>query len=162
MASKNSPPVLVPSDVTICEGLYATGSRQLSFSERLGLLLTPNPIRFTFTKNGRTELQAVLTKSYGDNDDTITQILRARQESIIYNFAGTVGLSLLSLYSLRYHSIKTKVLVVPFAAYGGSLIGRAFGDAYVGRWSEYGRDRALGDLPSMRYLTESEIKSYTN
>ncbi|KAK1443869.1 hypothetical protein BgAZ_207450 [Babesia gibsoni] len=167
MAVDTTPPVLVPSDITICEELYATESRALTFGERLGLILTPNPIRFSYTKNGRSELRAVLQKGYGDNDDTVTNILRARQESIskqvrarAYNFVGTVGLSLLTLYSLRFHSIKTKVIVMPFATYAGSLIGRTFGDAYVGRWSEYGRNRALGDLPSMRYLTEQEVMAY--
>ncbi|GIX63795.1 integral membrane protein, DUF56 family protein, putative [Babesia caballi] len=169
MASRKSPPLLVPSDVAICEHMYATGTRPLSFCERLGLLLTPNPFRFSFTKNGRRELEAVLTKSYGDNDDTVTQILRARQESVskqvrarVFNLAGTLGVGLLTFYSLRFHSVKTKVIVLPFATYAGSLLGRTFGDAYVGRWSEYGRDRALGDLPSMRYMTEAELKSYTN
>ncbi|KAK1937664.1 hypothetical protein X943_003750 [Babesia divergens] len=169
MSSDSTPPVLVPSDVTICEHLYATGTRRLTFGERVGLLLTPSPIRFTYTKNGPAELRAVLRKDYGENDDTITAILRARQESIskqvrsrAFNFAGTVGLGFLSLYALRFHSIKTKAIVFPFATYAGSLLGRGFGDLYVGRWGEYGRNRALGELPSMRHMTEKEIKSYTN
>ncbi|GFE55032.1 integral membrane DUF56 family protein [Babesia ovis] len=169
MDDKKSPPVLVPSDVTICERMYATGSRPLTLMEKLGLLLTPNPWRFTFSRNGRRELEDILTKSYGDNDDTITQILRTRQESVRkqvcarpFNFMGTVGLGALTLYSLRFHSVKTKVLIVPFATYAGSLLGRAFGDLYTGRWEEYGRERALGDLPGKRYMTETEIKSYNN
>ncbi|EDO06707.1 hypothetical protein BBOV_II007570 [Babesia bovis T2Bo] len=169
MDDKKSSPVLVPADVTICESLYSTGNRHLPFLERFGLLLTPEPWRFTFSRNGRRDLESVLTKSYGDNDDTITEILKTRQESVrkqvcarTFNFFGTVGLGALTLYSLRYHSIKTKVLVMPFATYAGSLLGRAFGDCYFGRWEEYGRERALGDLPGKRYMTESEIRSYSN
>lgn len=82
MEKTKSPPVVVPSDVTICENLYSTGTRELTSMEKLGLLLTPNPIRFNYTKNDRFELQSVLSKKYSDDPDYITDILLTRQKSI--------------------------------------------------------------------------------
>ncbi|KAK2195418.1 hypothetical protein BdWA1_003094 [Babesia duncani] len=168
MDAENTPPVVVPSDITLCENLYSTGTRKLTFMENLGLFLTPNPIRFRYTKNGRDELRAILSKSYGEHDDTVTEILKSRQESVskmvkakTFNLFGGAGLGLLTLYSLRFSNIKTKVIVLPFATYAGCLLGRIYGNGYYGRWSEYSRDRALGQAPASRYLTRQEIKVYT-
>lgn len=167
MGKDVTPPVVVPSDVTICENLYSVGPRKLTFAERLGLLLTPNPIRLNYTKNDRHELESVLSKGYLNEPDPITDILLLRQKSIskevsskVFGFGGFVSLTLLSLYSLRFHSIKTKIIVTPFSSYFGLLLGRQVGDCYYGRWSEYSRDRALGKLPAKRFLTNEEQDKY--
>ncbi|BAM40425.1 conserved hypothetical protein [Theileria orientalis strain Shintoku] len=169
MGKLSTPPVVVPSDVTICENLYSTGPRELTFAEKFGLFLTPNPYRINYTKNDRYELESVLSKKYSDDPDYITDILLARQRSIsklvsakLFTFAGFVGSSALTLYSLRFHSIKTKVIVTPFVSYFGLLVGQQVGNLYYGRWSEFGRDRALGMLPAKRLLTKEEQERYLN
>uniref|UniRef100_A0A3B0N8E3 Uncharacterized protein n=1 Tax=Theileria annulata TaxID=5874 RepID=A0A3B0N8E3_THEAN len=169
MEKTKLPSVVVPSDVTICENLYSTGTRELTLMEKLGLLLTPNPVRFNYTKNDRLELQSVLTKKYSDDPDYITDILLKRQKSIskqvsakVFSLVGFLGSTVLTLYSLRYHSIKTKVLVTPFSSYFGYLVGQQAGNLYYGRWSEYGQERALGKLPAKRFLTQEEIDQYSN
>lgn len=51
-------------------------------------------------------------------------------------------------YSMRHYDYKAKLIALPFIAYGGSWLGRWLGGGLVGRWKEWGRDRALGELPA--------------
>ena len=61
---------------------------------------------------------------------------------------------LLIHFSLRHYDLKTKLIVLPFAAYGGSILGRCIAGGLVGRWSEWGRDRALGSIPAVVVYAE--------
>ncbi|PHJ15698.1 integral membrane duf56 family protein [Cystoisospora suis] len=91
--------------------------------------------------------------------DPATDIVSRRQESIrkrvvAHNglWAGVVLSTLFCHMSIRHYDYKTKLILLPFTAYGGSWIGRWVGDGLTGRWSEWGRDRALGQLPARVYF----------
>ena len=56
-------------------------------------------------------------------------------------------------WSFRLYDYKLRLITIPFMAYGGSFAGRAIGDWFCGRWSEYKRNRFLGDLPAKQFYS---------
>eukprot|EP00918_Siedleckia_nematoides_P068581 GHVU01149430.1.p1 GENE.GHVU01149430.1~~GHVU01149430.1.p1 ORF type:complete len:165 (-),score=17.20 GHVU01149430.1:201-695(-) len=151
--------LLVPSDVTVLEERLSTGKRPLTFLERTGLMLTPPMWHFRYTKNDKNDMRRILSKSYDvTSTDPVVGVLLARQKAVHRKVVATNGTfdgAVLSTgavwYSLRHYDYKTKLIVLPFIAYGGSFLGRAFGDFTSGRWCEYARERILGELPAKQY-----------
>ncbi|KAF8821268.1 putative integral membrane protein, DUF56 family protein [Cardiosporidium cionae] len=156
--------VKVPSDITLLEERYSKGPRALSLLERFGLLGMPPMWHIRRIRNDKHDYRHVLSRQYNSvPSDAVEEILLTRQLSIhkrvvAHNmlWVGTFSFGLASLYTMRYYDYKSKLIVVPFALYGGSWIGRWIGDMLTGRLREYGRDRFLGNLPSMSYYSVME------
>ncbi|XP_026190740.1 uncharacterized protein LOC34621425 [Cyclospora cayetanensis] len=148
--------LVVPSDITLLEAQQQTGPRRLRFLERCGLWSVPPMYHFAYTKLDRQGMRAVLTRAYDrECPDAATDICRRRQESIRKRVVAQNGVwagALLATgvvhYSMRHYDYKAKLIALPFIAYGGSWIGRWVAGGLVGRWKEWGRDRALGELPA--------------
>jgi len=154
--------VVVPSDISICEEKYAVGKRRIRLFEYTGLLGIPPMIHFRYTKNNTTELKDVLSKRYPkDSSEPIVILLKQRQESIRKQvlaqnlmWVGTGAAAGMGLWGMRNYNLQSKLMVVPFAAYFGSFVGRSLGDCFTYRNMEYGRDRFLGQLPAHTFLQE--------
>jgi len=158
------PTLVVPSDVTILEDRYSIGQRRLTVMERLGLFLTPPMFHFRYTKNDHKDYRKVLSRQYPTNSkDPIVELLVKRQKSIHSRVVaqnglwdGAIAAAGLVAYSLRHYDYKTKLIVLPFVAYGGSFIGRWTADFVCGRWRESARSRILGQLPAKAYFDDAE------
>jgi len=154
------PTLVVPSDVSILEDRYSSGVRRLTVMERLGLFLTPPMFHFRYTKNDRNDLRRILSRKFDPaSNEPIVDILIKRQKSVRSKviaqnglWDGVVVASGVVAYSLRHYDYKTKLIILPFAAYGGSFIGRWTADFLCGRWRESAESRVLGQLPSKQYL----------
>lgn len=148
--------VVVPSDITLLEAQQQTAPRRLRFLERCGLWGVPPTYHVNYTKLDKEGMRAVLSRAYDPVcPDAATDICRRRQESIRKRvvaqngvWVGAAAATVIVHYSLRHYDYKTKLIALPFVAYGGSWLGRWVAGGLVGRWKEWGRDRALGDLPA--------------
>ncbi|KAL8443370.1 hypothetical protein Emed_006894 [Eimeria media] len=123
---------VVPSDITLLEAQQQTAPRRLRFLERCGLMGIPPMYHSNYSKLDRVGMRAVLSRSYDpDTPDAATDICRRRQESIRKRvvaqngvWVGAIGATALVHYSLRHYDYKTKLIALPFIAYGGSWLGR--------------------------------------
>ncbi|KAL8425240.1 hypothetical protein Efla_002306 [Eimeria flavescens] len=155
-ASENAQPPPVPSDITLLEAQQQTAPRRLRFLERSGLWGVPPMYHLNYSKLDRQGMRAVLSRSYDpDSPDAATDICRRRQESIRKRVVAQNGVwvgaflsTALVHYSMRQYDYKSKLIALPFIAYGGSWLGRWIAGGLTGRWKEWGRDRALGELPA--------------
>eukprot|EP00919_Chromeraceae_sp_WS-2016_P059643 GHVR01141709.1.p1 GENE.GHVR01141709.1~~GHVR01141709.1.p1 ORF type:complete len:160 (-),score=11.68 GHVR01141709.1:183-662(-) len=153
--------LVVPSDVTILENKHSIGVRNLSFLESIGLMCMPSIYHCRYSKIDKHDMRKVLQKQYpGRSDDPVVEILKTRQNSISKKaishngwLFGMTAASFFSYFSFRSYDWKTKLLVLPFAAYGGAILGRCKGNLLTGRWSEDARDRFLGMLPARGYYS---------
>ncbi|CBZ55432.1 conserved hypothetical protein [Neospora caninum Liverpool] len=152
--------LVVPSDISLLEEKQTVGRRRLTVLERLGLMTMAPMVHWNYTKNDKHDMRQVLQRQYDlSRSDPATDIVVRRQESIrkrvvAHNgvWAGVAVSTLLGHYSLRRYDYKTKLIVLPFLAYGGSWLGRFIANGLTGRWSEWGRDRALGALPPKAFF----------
>eukprot|EP00388_Colpodella_angusta_P001011 GDKJ01003390.1.p1 GENE.GDKJ01003390.1~~GDKJ01003390.1.p1 ORF type:complete len:172 (+),score=42.35 GDKJ01003390.1:1-516(+) len=152
--------LVVPTDVTVCEAKYSTGTRSLTFAERLGLMGIAPMYHFRYTKLDKHDMRSILEREYPTDDTSaVVDILKRRQMSVhrhvvAHNglWAGLVGFTGVAAFSLRNYDWKTKAILLTFVAYFGAWNGRFLGNGLVGRWSEAGRDRALGELPAKQSI----------
>eukprot|EP00922_Rhytidocystis_sp_ex-Travisia-forbesii_P025191 GHVS01036989.1.p1 GENE.GHVS01036989.1~~GHVS01036989.1.p1 ORF type:complete len:159 (+),score=1.57 GHVS01036989.1:76-552(+) len=153
--------LLVPSDIALLEKKFSIGPRKLSLFERTGLLTMAPMYHFNYTKNDKDDMRAILSKKYdGSSQSAVADILRRRQESVskkVRSHNGLwIGTSLATgmvWSSLRHYDYKAKLIVLPFVAYGGAWIGRVAANGITGRWSEYKRNRELGQLPAKVFIS---------
>eukprot|EP01054_Gregarina_sp_Poly1_P004059 Gregarina_sp_Poly_1__4058@NODE_222_length_11242_cov_244_139150_g196_i0_p5_GENE_NODE_222_length_11242_cov_244_139150_g196_i0NODE_222_length_11242_cov_244_139150_g196_i0_p5_ORF_typecomplete_len188_score23_26_NODE_222_length_11242_cov_244_139150_g196_i082978860 len=161
--------VVVPSDITLVERKLSNGSRSLSLLETIGLATVFPVWRRNWVRNDRKDLKAILKNNFDDVDakdsetSELLNLVKLRQSQVrrvmICRAAGLVGSILAPLstwYSFRHYDHKGQVLPLPFALYGGNLIGRATAAWLTGRWAAPLRESSLGNLPSHRFLTETE------
>eukprot|EP00922_Rhytidocystis_sp_ex-Travisia-forbesii_P025188 GHVS01036986.1.p1 GENE.GHVS01036986.1~~GHVS01036986.1.p1 ORF type:complete len:159 (+),score=8.92 GHVS01036986.1:102-578(+) len=152
--------LLVPSDIALLENRFSVGPRNLSLFERIGLMTMAPMYHFNYTKNDKDDIRAVLSKQYDNSSQSdVVEILRCRQESLskkarAHNglWVGTTFATGMVWYSLRHYDYKAKLIVLPFVAYGGAWIGRVAANGITGRWSEYKRNKELGELPAKVFI----------
>lgn len=154
------PKLVVPSDITLAEEAYSKGPRRVRLLERWGLFCTTPMYHVRYTKNDKNDMRKVLSRKFdAASTDPVVDVLRARQNSIKKKVVSkgimweVVDITTLATwYSFRHYDWKTKLIVLPFVAYGASFLGRATGDILTGRNREYMRDRLLGELPAKQYF----------
>mmetsp|Transcript_60202 Transcript_60202/g.113622 ORF Transcript_60202/g.113622 Transcript_60202/m.113622 type:complete len:161 (-) Transcript_60202:68-550(-) len=153
--------LVVPSDITIMENKKTIGKRRLGILEMTGLLLTPPMLHLHYSKMDRSDMKAVLSKKYDEEDISDAGVIcKKRQESVRkhvvatnYMWGTSGGIAFLVLWSFRRYDWKARAMAIPFLFYGGTFVGRALGDVITFRNAEYGRDRFLGQLPAKVYYT---------
>ena len=157
--------LVVPSDISLLENKYTLSRRELSLAERLSLLALPPVLKLGFNQHDKHSFKRILSRSYGipeengtDSDQLIVDILERRQSSVrrrvfsnIFAQMGTVIGAILTASSIKFYDLKTKCIVLPFATYGSFFVGRWTGDLFTKRWSEFYRDRFLGELPAQQF-----------
>eukprot|EP01053_Blabericola_migrator_P003429 Blabericola_migrator_1__3428@NODE_2009_length_3428_cov_249_755727_g1275_i0_p2_GENE_NODE_2009_length_3428_cov_249_755727_g1275_i0NODE_2009_length_3428_cov_249_755727_g1275_i0_p2_ORF_typecomplete_len173_score27_99_NODE_2009_length_3428_cov_249_755727_g1275_i029547 len=161
--------VIVPSDVALVEQKLRSGARKLTVLERLGLATVFPVFRRNWTKNDRRDLRAILSKSYEETGavdaerQQLLEIVQTRQKQVhrmmVTRAAGLIGAVLVpagTWYSFRHYDHKGQAVPLPFALYGGNLVGRALAGWLTGRWSAPLREVSLGNLPAHRFLGSEE------
>lgn len=68
---------------------------------------------------------------------------------------GALGGGVSVHYTLRLYDYKSKLIALPFLVYAGACVGRVLASGLTGRWREWGRDRALGELPAAVLFAET-------
>lgn len=154
------PAVVVPSDITLLEEKHNIGRRSLSWMEKFGLLGIPPMLHISYSKMDRGDMRAVLSRKFDPSSaNPVVDICRRRQESVskyvvshngLWGGAGVFGG--LTFWSVRRYNYQSKLIMLPFMAYGGAILGRVVGDILSTRNSEFARDAFLGSLPAKTYF----------
>lgn len=151
--------LVVPSDITILEDKHQIGRRKLRILEWTGLLGMAPMLHLHYSKMDTGDKRAVLSKKYdADDKSEIGMILKKRQESVrkevvAHNFlwGGAWTMTGFTWWSFRRYNYQSRLVALPFIFYGGTFVGRWFGDIVTGRNAEFLRDRFLGQLPAKVY-----------
>merc|ERR1712098_589824 len=154
--------LLVPSDVTILEKKMRIGTRRMSWMESVGLMTMLPTWHIRYSKMDKKDMRQVLRNKFDPNaSDAATALCVARQNAVsrsakahTFMWLGVGTFVALPWWSLRRYNYQSKLIVLPFMAYGGSWVGRIVGDGISGVWQQFGRDKILGDLPAKAYQRE--------
>jgi hypothetical protein len=152
--------LLVPSDITVLENKLRIKGRKLSLMETVGLWTFAPMIHFSYSKMDSRDMYHILRNKFDTNaSDPAVKICIARQNAVSRKVVahpflfvgGAIGAGL-PWWSFRKYNYQSKLILCPFLGYFGTWVGRCVGNGIAGRWSEFERDRILGDLPARTYL----------
>lgn len=60
-------------------------------------------------------------------------------------------------YGLREYDVKGQCIPIPFAIYGGNLLGRGFSAWLTGRWAAPLRETSLGNLSARNFYSHGDL-----
>merc|ERR1711964_556982 len=127
--------LVVPSDISILENKMAVGKRRVRLLESTGLMLTFPMLHIHYSKLDRADMKAVLSKKYDPEDKSeAAAVCRKRQEAIRKSVVSTnfmwgsaAASAGMVTRSFRRYNYQSRLICIPFIAYGMSFAGRWIG-----------------------------------
>jgi len=141
------------------------GKRRLGYFEWFGLMGTVPMFHIHYSKLDRGDMRAILSKKYDAESNTpAADICKRRQASVSksvcatnYMWGTAWTMTGLTWWSFRRYNYQSRLIALPFIFYGGTFVGRVFGDIVTGKNAEYARDAFLGSLPAKIFYAPSAV-----